>query len=50
MLSTEYKEIRNYLEEGVIPPGDAQKRRLFMTKAGPYTLVRGLLFQMGPDG
>jgi hypothetical protein len=48
-IEEEYEEIWKYLEEGIIPPGDAQKRRLFITKAGPYTLVRGLLFRMGRD-
>ena len=48
-IEEEYEEIRKYLHEGIVPPGDPQKRRLFITKAGPYTLIKGLLFRMGPD-
>jgi hypothetical protein len=44
-----YAEIRNYLKNGVVPPGDAHKRRMFILKAGPYTLVQGVLFKEGPD-
>src|SRR5450759_1071916 len=42
-----YLEICRYLKEGILPPGDKLKQRMFMVKTRPYTLIQDVLYKVG---
>ena len=45
-----YEDIIKYLTEKVYPDGlTREEKMIFQTKVAPFTLIKGILFRMGPD-
>ena len=45
-----YEDIIRYLTERVYPLGlSREEKMVFQTKVAPFTLIKGILFRMGPD-
>ena len=45
-----YSEIRDFLYSGSLPPGlNREEKSIFVHNAGPYTLVKDILFKVGAD-
>lgn len=48
--SSTYEDVIKYLTEKVYPPGlSREEKMVFQTKVAPFTLIKGTLFQMGPN-
>jgi hypothetical protein len=48
--NSSYADIREFLNSGTIPQGmNREEKSVFVHKAGPYTLIKGILFKAGAD-
>jgi hypothetical protein len=48
-IDQEYKEMVDYLNEAKIPLETLRRKRGFILKAAPFTMIRGYLFRNGAD-